>query len=189
MQIILASHNKNKLKELSTIFQINLSKHSLVYPSKVLNVIEDKVTLKENAEKKAIEYFKFYDLPVIADDSGLFVDALNGAPGVHSARFSGEDSNDEKNNDKLLDLLQNNSHRSATFKTVLCFFDGKEFLYTLGELDGEILTSPRGKHGFGYDPIFEVNGKTLAEMTLDEKSEISHRKNATIKMVELLNEK
>ena len=189
MQIILASQNKNKLKELSTIFQINLSKHSLVSPRKFLNVIEDKETIKENAEKKALEYFNFYDLPVIADDSGLFVEALKGAPGVHSARFSGEDADDKKNNHKLLDLLQNISNRSATFKTVLCFFDGKEFLYTSGELDGEILTSPRGKHGFGYDPIFEVNGKTLAEMTLEEKSEISHRKNATIKMVELLNEK
>ena len=94
MQIILASQNKNKLKELSTIFQINLSKHSLMSPRKFLNVIEDKETIKENAEKKALEYFKFYDLPVIADDSGLFVDALNGAPGVHSARFSGEDAND-----------------------------------------------------------------------------------------------
>ena len=113
MQIILASQNKNKLKELSTIFQINSSKHSLVSPSGVLNVIEDKATIKENAEKKALEYFEFYDLPVIADDSGLFVDALNGAPGVHSARFSGEDANDEKNNDKLLDLLQNNSNRSS----------------------------------------------------------------------------
>ena len=189
MQIILASQNKNKLKELSTVFQKKLSEHSLVFPNKVLNVIEDKETIKENAEKKALEYFKFYNLPVIADDSGLFVEALNGAPGVHSARFSGEDADDEKNNHKLLDLLQNNSNRSATFKTVLCFFDGKEFLYTLGELDGEILSSPRGKNGFGYDPIFEVNGKTLAEMTLEEKSEISHRKNATIKMVELLNEK
>ena len=188
MQIILASQNKNKLKELSTIFQINSSKHSLVSPSRVLNVIEDKETIKENAEKKALEYFEFYDLPVIADDSGLFVDALNGAPGVHSARFSGENANDEKNNDKLLDLLQNNSNRSATFKTVLCFYDGKEFIYTLGELNGQILSSPRGENGFGYDPIFEVNGKTLAEMTLEEKSEISHRKNATIKMVELLNE-
>ena len=127
MQIILASQNKNKLKELSTIFQINSSKHSLVSPSEVLNVIEDKETIKENAEKKALEYFEFYDLPVIADDSGLFVDALNGAPGVHSARFSGENANDEKNNDKLLDLLQNNSNRSATFKTVLCFYDGKDF--------------------------------------------------------------
>ena len=111
MQIILASQNKNKLKELSTVFQKKLSKHSLVFPNKVLNVIEDKETIKENAEKKASEYFKFYDLPVIADDSGLFVEALNGAPGVHSARFSGEDANDEKNNHKLLDLLQNNSNR------------------------------------------------------------------------------
>ena len=101
MQIILASQNKNKLKELSTIFQINSSKHSLVSPSEVLNVIEDKETIKENAEKKALEYFEFYDLPVIADDSGLFVDALNGVPGVHSARFSGENANDEKNNDKF----------------------------------------------------------------------------------------
>jgi len=98
MQIILASQNKNKLKELSTVFQKKLSKHSLVFPNKVLNVIEDKETIKENAEKKASEYFKFYDLPVIADDSGLFVEALNGAPGVHSARFSGEDADDEKNN-------------------------------------------------------------------------------------------
>ena len=188
MQIILASQNKNKLKELSTIFQINSIKHSLVSPSRVLNVIEDKETIKENAKKKALEYFEFYDLPVIADDSGLFVDALNGAPGVHSARFSGEDANDKKNNDKLLDLLQNNSNRLATFKTVLCFYDGKEFMYTLGELNGSILSSPRGENGFGYDPIFEVNGKTLAEMTLEEKSKISHRKNATIKMVEFLNE-
>ena len=85
-------------------------------------------------------------------------------------------------------MLQNNSNRSATFKTVLCFYDGKEFMYTLGELNGSILSSPRGENGFGYDPIFEVNGKTLAEMTLEEKSKISHRKNATIKMVELLNE-
>ena len=77
MQIILASQNKNKLKELSTVFQKKLSKHSLVFPNKVLNVIEDKETIKENAEKKASEYFKFYDLPVIADDSGLFVEALN----------------------------------------------------------------------------------------------------------------
>ena len=99
MQIILASQNKNKLKELSTIFQINSSKHSLVSPSRVLNVIEDKETIKENAEKKALEYFEFYDLPVISDDSGLFLDALNGAPGVHSALFSGENANDEKNND------------------------------------------------------------------------------------------
>jgi len=159
-----------------------------VSPSRALNVIEDKETIKENAEKKALEYFEFYDLPVIADDSGLFVDALNGAPGVHSARFSGENANDEKNNDKLLDLLQNISNRSATFKTVLCFYDGKEFLFTSGELNGKILSSPRGENGFGYDPIFEVNGKTLAEMTLDKKSEISHRKNATVNMVELLNE-
>ena len=177
MQIILASQNKNKLKELSTIFQINSSKHSLVSPSIVLNVIEDKETIKENAEKKALEYFEFYNLPVISDDSGLFVDALNGAPGVHSARFSGENANDEKNNDKLLDLLQNNSNRSATFKTVLCFYDGKEFMYALGEINGEILSSPRGENGFGYDPIFflpELN-KTSAQLTDDEKNKISHR--------------
>ena len=189
MEILLATNNKNKQKELFDIFFKHSSKHELQFPNKKIEVIEDKPSIEENAQKKALEYFSKFNKPVISDDSGLFVDSLNGEPGVYSSRFAGEHASDLENNQKLIDLLLNFKNRSAIFRTVLCFYDGKQILHTSGELHGEIILSPRGLNGFGYDPIFEVNGKTLAEMTPEEKSEISHRKNASIKMVKLLNEK
>ena len=189
MEILLATNNKNKQKELVDIFFKHSSQHKLQFPNKKIEVIEDKLSIEENAQKKALEYFSEFNKPVISDDSGLFVNSLNGAPGVYSSRFAGEHASDIENNQKLIDLLLNSIERSAIFRTVLCFYDGKKILYTTGELQGEIILSPRGLNGFGYDPIFEVNGKTLAEMTHEEKSEISHRKNASIKMVKLLNEK
>ena len=173
---------------MSDLFLEHSKTHELVMANKDLNVIEDKETIDENAKKKALEYFEFFKMPVISDDSGLFIEALNGAPGVYSARYAGESSTHEQNIEKVLELLKNENNRNAKFQTVLCFYDGSEFLYSHGELEGSITYQPRGSNGFGYDPIFEVRNSTLAEMSRDEKSEISHRKNDSVNMIELLNE-
>ena len=188
MEILLASNNKNKHKELSKIFQESGSKHTLIVNKDTPDVIEDKNTIEENAKKKAEEGYEFFKSPVISDDSGLFVDALDGRPGVHSKRYAGLSSTDVENNQKLISELKTAHNLSAFFKTVLCYFDGLNFLTSEGVLKGNIILDPRGKNGFGYDPIFDVNGKTLAEMTLEEKSNISHRKIAAVKLVEMLNE-
>ena len=188
MEILLASNNKNKHKELSKIFQESGSKHTLIVNKDTPDVIEDKNTIEENAKKKAEECYEFFKSPIISDDSGLFVDALDGRPGVHSKRYAGLSSTDVENNQKLISELKTAHNLSAFFKTVLCYFDGLNFLTSEGVLKGNIILEPRGKNGFGYDPIFDVNGKTLAEMTLAEKSNISHRKIAAVKLVEMLNE-
>ena len=188
MEILLASNNKNKHKELSKIFQESGSKHTLIVNKDIPDVIEDKNTIEENAKKKAEECYEIFKSPIISDDSGLFVDALDGLPGVHSKRYAGLNSTDVENNQKLISELKTADNLSAFFKTVLCYFDGLNFLTSEGALKGNIILDPRGKNGFGYDPIFDVNGKTLAEMTLEEKSNISHRKIAAVKLVEMLNE-
>ena len=188
MEILLASNNKNKHKELFKIFQESGSKHTLIVNKDIPDVIEDKNTIEENAKKKAEECYEIFKSPIISDDSGLFVDALDGRPGVHSKRYAGLSSTDFENNQKLISELKTADNLSAYFKTVLCYFDGLNFLSSVGVLKGNIVLDPRGKNGFGYDPIFDVNGKTLAEMTLEEKSNISHRKIAAVKLVEMLNE-
>ena len=113
---------------------------------------------------------------------------MDGKPGVYSKRYAGDNATDSENNQKLINELKTASNLSAFFKTVLCYFDGSNFITSEGLLIGNIIHEPRGDNGFGYDPIFEVNGKTLAEMTLGEKSNISHRKIAAVKLVEKLNE-
>ena len=188
MEILLASNNKNKHKELLKIFQEFGSKHTLIVNEDIPDVIEDKNTIEENAKKKAEECYEVFKSPIISDDSGLFVDALDGKPGVHSKRYAGLSSTDVENNQKLINELNIADNLSAFFKTVLCYFDGLNFITSEGVLKGNIVFEPRGKNGFGYDPIFEVNGKTLAEMTLDEKSNISNRKLAAIELVGELNE-
>ena len=188
MEILLASNNKNKHIELLKIFQESGSKHTLILNKDIPDVIEDRNTIEENAKKKAKECYEVFKSPIISDDSGLFVNALNGRPGVHSKRYAGLSSTDVENNQKLINELKTADNLSAFFKTVLCYFDGLNFIISEGVLKGNITLEPRGKNGFGYDPIFDVNGKTLAEMTLEEKSNISHRKIAAVKLVEMLNE-
>ena len=188
MEILLASNNKNKHKELLKIFQESGSKHTLIVNKDIPDVIEDRNTIEENAKKKAEECYEVFKSPIISDDSGLFVDTLGGRPGVHSKRYAGLSSTDVENNQKLINELKKADNLSALFKTVLCYFDGLNFIISEGVLKGNITLEPRGKNGFGYDPIFDVNGKTLAEMSLEEKSNISHRKIATLKLVEMLNE-
>ena len=188
MEILLASNNINKHKELLKIFQESGSKHTLIISKDIPDVIEDKNTIEENAKKKAKECYEVFKSPIISDDSGLFVDALDGQPGVHSKRYAGLSSTDIENNQKLINELKTADNPSAFFKTVLCYFDGLNFIISEGVLEGNIVSEPRGKNGFGYDPIFEVSGKTLGEMTLDEKSNISHRKLAAVELVGKLNE-
>ena len=188
MEILLASNNKNKHKELLNIFNEHGSKHTLLANKDIPEVIEDKNTIEENAKKKAQECYEIFNSPVLSDDSGLFVEVLDGKPGVYSKRYAGDNATDAENNQKLINELKTASNLSAFFKTVLCYFDGSNFITSEGVLNGNIIHEPRGDNGFGYDPIFEVNGKTLAEMTLGEKSNISHRKIAAVKLVEKLNE-
>lgn len=183
MKILLASHNKNKIAELEALLKTVCADAEVVSLSDVGftdEIIEDGTTFEENALIKARTGARLGYITV-ADDSGLMVDALGGAPGVYSARYAGEDGNTEKNNAKLLAALQGvpRDKRTAYFVSVVaCVFpDGREDIVVRGECPGEILTSPRGKTGFGYDPLFWYApfGKTYAEMTAEEKNSISHR--------------
>lgn len=183
MKILLASHNKNKIAELEALLKTVCADAEVVSLSDAGftgEIVEDGTTFEENALIKARTGARLGYITV-ADDSGLMVDALGGAPGVYSARYAGEDGNTEKNNAKLLAALQGvpQDKRTAHFVSVVaCVFpDGREDIVVRGECPGEILTSPRGKTGFGYDPLFWYApfGKTYAEMTAEEKNSISHR--------------
>ena len=186
MKILFASKNKNKFEEIKQIFSD--SNFEIIFDDSLEDVVEDRDTIIGNAQKKSEEIFEKHNVPVISDDSGLFVEALNNEPGVKTARYAGETATAEDNIQKLLNNLENEDNRNAFFQTVLYFFDGNNRLDTEGILSGTITTSPRGDNGFGYDPVFEVDGKTLAELSFEEKTKSSHRKIATEKMFTLLSE-
>jgi XTP/dITP diphosphohydrolase len=181
-RIILATRNPGKVEEIRALLS-DLSVE--IVPADALDepltVEEDSDTLAGNAEKKARAYTERYQLPALADDTGLEVDALNGAPGVHTARFAGPDATATDNTRKMLAELDGTADRSARFRTVACFVDSSGAAHPFhGVCEGEIAQEPRGEQGFGYDPIFipEGSDKTFAEMDADEKNAISHRKKA-----------
>lgn len=181
MKIFLATTNKNKILEIEKILKdIDIELVSINDNIKIPEVIEDGKTFEENSLKKAREIAKYTGMITIADDSGLCVEALNGAPGVYSARYSGENATYKSNNEKLLKDLSGEKNRNAKFVTVitLCKPSGESYSFR-GELKGIILEELRGKDGFGYDPLFYLQeyGKTLAEMP-EEKNRISHRAKA-----------
>ncbi len=190
MKIVLASRNRKKVKELET-FLSEISSDITVLSLDDIGfhdeIIEDGNTFAENSRIKASVPAKLGYIGV-ADDSGLEVDALNGAPGVYSARYAGENANDELNNKKLLKAIENvpETERTARFKTVVtCIFpDGRE-LQTDGVCEGLILREGRGADGFGYDPLFYYPefDKTFAELTSDEKNSVSHRGKAMRKFI------
>lgn len=183
MDFLIATHNMKKRDELQRILS-PLGVHVLTADEAgvdLTDVEETGTTFEENALLKARSGCKEGKMPCIADDSGLCVDALDGAPGVYSARFAGEHGNDDKNNQKLLSLLSDvpSEKRTARFvSTVACVFpDGRE-LVVRGECAGKIGYEKRGVNGFGYDPLFYVGERTFAEFTPEEKDAVSHRGNA-----------
>lgn len=192
-KLVVSTGNKDKLRELKTIledFDIEvLSKDEVGLGN--LEVEEDKETLEENAEKKARAIFERHKAIVLADDTGLFVDALNGGPGVFTARYAGENCNYEDNRKKLLAALKDKEDRKANFTTVIALIDEKGTCHIRkGICKGLISKEERGDKGFGYDRIFIPEGdtRTFAEMTEREKNSYSHRGKALASLKDLLKE-
>jgi XTP/dITP diphosphohydrolase len=184
MEIIFASNNLNKIREIKNVLGNSFTLLSLQDINMNEDIPEDEMTLEGNALHKARHIYKASGMNVFADDTGLEVEALNGRPGVHSARFAGENKDSDANINKLLSLLENETNRNARFRTVIALIsDGKEYLFE-GIVTGTIIKERRGNHGFGYDPVFIPEGKsvTFAEMDLDEKNMISHRARAFEKL-------
>ena len=183
MDFILATNNMKKLAEMQRILSplgINVVTAKML-GKQLENVEEDGKTFEDNAKLKARAACKEMNMPAIADDSGLCVDYLDGAPGIFSARFAGEHGNDEKNNDLLLEKLDGVPHekRTAHYVCAICctFPDGREIVVR-GECNGVIGFERDGHEGFGYDPLFLVDGKAFGRYTAEEKDKISHRGNA-----------
>ncbi len=177
--LVIATRNKNKLREFREILKdLQIEIRSLDDFGPTPEAVEDGLSFDENAYKKAIHTAKVLGLPAIADDSGLVVDALNGEPGVYSARYAGENATDDENCEKLLQALQGVENRRAHFQCVLSIAvpSGPALTYE-GSCDGIIIDEKRGDNGFGYDPLFyfENLGKTFAELSMAEKNRISHR--------------
>ena len=191
MKIVLATHNHDKEIELQHSLRglgIDICLLS-EYPD-IGEIEETGTTLLENSLLKARTVHDRTGLPAIADDTGLEIDALDGAPGVYSARFAGLNATYEDNVNKLLSVMENvpDDMRSARFRTVISFVDEIQELWTEGFIDGKITESPRGNMGFGYDPVFYVPRleKTFAELSTDEKNKISHRGIALQKLRKIL---
>ena len=188
MEIILATNNANKVKELKRMLEpLGYTLFSQKEKGIRLEVEENGTTFEENAALKARAIHELTGGAALADDSGLCVDALSGAPGVYSARYAGEPCDDHKNNEKLLSALKGISDRTARFVSVICYIapDGSEHFFR-GECEGTIGFTEVGDLSFGYDPVFMVGDKAYSEMTAEEKDAISHRGNAIRKLADYL---
>ncbi len=190
MEIVFATNNKNKLRELQEMLAgTDFKILGLADIGCNEDIVEDADTIEGNALIKARYVKEKYGYDCFADDTGLMIDALGGAPGVYSARFAGEDCDSERNIDKVLHLMEGIDNREARFVTVIALCMGDEVTTFEGEVRGKILTSRRGSDGFGYDSIFEPadgNGLSFAEMTHEQKNAISHRGRAVKKLVAYL---
>ena len=189
---VLATFNRGKLRELREVLaDTGITLEALADLPGAIAPPEDGATLLENARAKALAALVFSGMPAIADDTGLEVDALDGRPGVRSARYAGPEADDARNLERLLAELRGvePARRTARFRTVVvaCFADGSEHVAE-GVLEGIIAECRRGEHGFGYDPVFEVPalGRTLAELDLEQKNRISHRARAVAELKRLL---
>ena len=177
MKLVFASNNKNKIQEIQALVPNTFQIVSLEDIGCFEDIPETADTIEGNAILKANYVTEKYGYDCFADDTGLEVDALNGAPGVYSARYAGEQKDANDNMDKLLSELKDKSNRKANFKTVIALnLNGKQNLFT-GIINGKIIKEKIGTNGFGYDPIFVADGfdKTFAELSMEEKSTISHR--------------
>jgi len=187
-KLIFATHNAHKLEEVSAMLKDFVNVLGLSELGFFEEIPETADTLQENALQKAQFVKDKLGYDCFADDTGLEVDALNGAPGVFSARYAGKPSNSEKNIDKLLDALKNTNNRTAQFRTVIALLQGTDVQYFEGVIRGKIATERHGSGGFGYDAVFIPDGynKTFAELSQEKKNAISHRGLAVQKLVEKL---
>ena len=191
MKLIIATHNSDKEKELRSVLDdCPVEVMSLEQFPEIGDIEETGSTLYENAKLKADTVNRITNLPCLGDDTGLEVDALDGAPGVYSARYAGDNVSYKDNVIKLLGELRStpSEKRTARFRTIIFYTDGERELYTQGEIQGIITKSPRGSNGFGYDPVFYIPElkKTMAELTSAEKNKLSHRGQAMGKFRKLL---
>lgn len=193
MKIVMATNNENKVRELREILAgTHFEPITQKEAGLSLEVVEDADTFEGNAVKKAIETHRACGLPALADDSGLEVDALGGAPGVYSARYAGEGAGDKACMDKLLKNMEGEKNRRARFVSVVALaFSEDDVIIARGECEGSITHEPKGENGFGYDPVFYVEQfkKTFAQVSADEKNSISHRGRALGILAEKLSER
>lgn len=188
--LVLCSGNPGKVEELRALLPGRFRLIGLADLGLPKDLPEDGATLYANAEQKARYVYDRCGLPCIADDSGLEVDALGGAPGVFSARYAGSPSNAEANMRKLLAAMEGMADRRARFRTVICHIDAGGATFFEGTVEGTITTTPRGTGGFGYDPVFlpEMSDLTFAELDARRKNAISHRGKAVWKLVSWLSD-
>jgi len=191
--ILIATRNRDKIREITAkLASLGVTVKSFLDFSEIPEVIEDGETLEANALKKAETGFKSTGIPTLADDTGLEVDALGGAPGVFSSRYAGEEATYSDNRRKLIDAIKDvpDDKRQAAFRTVVTIYDEKGSTQVEGKCDGIIIAEERGDGTFGYDPVFYVPeyGQTFAEMDLKLKNKISHRGLAFGKAMEVIKE-
>lgn len=198
MKLLIGTNNQHKVREIKGILEKEFpGKFNIVTPADVLDnsidIDETGKTLEENAYLKSNEFYSLTQIPSISDDTGLEIEALNGEPGVNSARYSGEHGNDAENRKKVLNLLNGvpEEKRKARFRTVICYVREGKAEDIEGICSGKIIEVERGANGFGYDSIFVPDGfdKTFAEMTAEEKNRLSHRGKAVRNFVEFLKRK
>lgn len=188
MKLVFATNNEHKLHEIRKLLDDSIELMSLTEIACDEDIPENQNTLEGNAAEKSFFIYNKYGVNCFADDTGLEIEALNGEPGVYSARYAGEQRNAENNMNLVLDKLSKIKNRKARFRTVISLvIDGHETQFE-GVVDGRIMEEKLGKTGFGYDPIFQPEGLNLsfAQMSLDEKNKISHRGRAVQKLVEYL---
>lgn len=192
MKLIIASNNKHKIAEIKNILGEKFAEILSLSEAKIEHeTVEDGTTFLENAIKKASEIAELSGVATLADDSGICVHALDGAPGIYSARFAGEHGNDRANNELLLERLADKSDRTAHYTCAMALVSPNGRTITAeGYLYGTVIDAPRGDGGFGYDPLFvpQDEERTLAEMCEDEKNAISHRANALQALCDKLDE-
>lgn len=190
-KIVFATHNANKVKEVAAQLAEFYEVLSLTDINCHEDIPETEKTLQGNALLKARHVRDNYEMDCFADDTGLEIEALNGEPGVYSARYAGENCTSEDNIDLVLTKLKNESNRSARFRTVIALLQGEDEILLEGCANGLIISTKTGDEGFGYDPIFQPEGytSTFAQMTIAEKNEISHRGKAVRKLISALQKK
>ncbi|WP_298709255.1 RdgB/HAM1 family non-canonical purine NTP pyrophosphatase [Chitinophaga sp.] len=191
MELVFATNNDNKVKEIRSLLGNQFSIVTLREAGIDIDIPEPHPTLEENAREKSLTIYNMTGKDSFSEDTGLEIDALNGEPGVLSARYAGEAKSSDDNIDKVLRLLEGNTQRSARFRTVISLFlDGREHQFE-GVAEGEILTQRSGGKGFGYDPIFQPAGgdRSFAEMEMSEKNQFSRRAKAFKKLIAFLQER